>query len=109
MASDLVHEFTDDNFESEVIGSPVPVVVDLWAPWCGPCKMQGPIIDDLAKEYQGRVKFGKLNVDDNPATASKYGITSIPTLFFVKNGEIAGTQVGLMAKAPLKTKIDAIL
>lgn len=104
-----IREFTDDNFESEVLSSEVPVVVDLWAPWCGPCQKLTPIMEELASEYGDKVKIGKLNIDDNPQTASKYGVMSIPTVFFVKNGEIADTQVGLLPKEPLKTKIDALI
>ena len=109
MAGELIKEFTDDNFESEVLSSDIPVVVDLWAPWCGPCKKLTPIMEELAAVYGDKVKIGKLNVDDNPQTASKYGISSIPTIFFIKNGEIAETVVGLLSKDPLKTKIDALI
>ncbi len=109
MASEYVKEFTDENFEAEVLKSELLVVVDLWAPWCGPCRVIGPIIEDIAQEYEGKVKFGKLNIDDNPQIAVKYGVNSIPTILFMKNGEIADTQVGLLAKDPLKAKIDAAL
>ena len=109
MTGENIKEFTDKNFESEALSSDIPVVVDLWAPWCGPCKKLTPIIEELAAEYGDTVKIGKLNVDENPQTASKYGISSIPTIFFIKNGEIAETQVGLLPKDPLKSKIDALI
>ena len=109
MAGENIKQFTDDNFESEVLSSDIPVVVDLWAPWCGPCLKLTPIMEELAAEYGDKIKFGKLNIDDNPQTASKYGIMSIPTIFFVKNGEVADTQVGLLPKEPLKTKIDTLI
>ena len=109
MAGENIKEFTDDNFESEVLSSDIPVVIDLWAPWCGPCLKLTPIIEELAAEYSDKVKFGKLNIDDNPQTASKYGVMSIPTVFFVKNGEIVDTQVGLVPKDPLKAKIDTLI
>ncbi len=109
MAKDQIIEFTDSNFSSEALGSDTPVIVDFWAPWCGPCKMLGPILEDLAQEYVGKIKIGKLNVDDNPQTASKYGIISIPTMLFIKNGAVADQHVGLLAKDPLKTKIDNFL
>jgi thioredoxin 1 len=109
MAGEFVKEFNDENFATEVLASEVPVVVDLWAPWCGPCKMLGPIVEEVAKEYEGKVAFGKLNVDENPQTASKYGINSIPTIFFVKNGEVVDTQIGLIPKESLIAKIDTLL
>lgn len=109
MAGEEIKKFTDDNFESEVLSSDIPVIVDLWAPWCGPCHRLTPIIEELAVEFGDKVKFGKLNIDDNPQTASKYGIMSIPTVFFVKNGEIFDTLVGLLPKEPLKEKIDALI
>lgn len=109
MAGENIKEFTDDNFESEVLSSDIPVVVDLWAPWCAPCIKLTPIMEELSAEYGNAVKFGKLNIDNNPQTASKYGVMSIPTIFFVKNGEIADTQVGLLPKDMLKSKIDALI
>ncbi len=102
-------EFSDTNFADEVLASPIPVVVDFWAEWCGPCKMLTPIIESLAQEYDGKVKIGKLNVDNSPAMASRYGVTSIPTILFVKNGNVVDQHVGLLAKAPLQTKIDRLL
>jgi len=101
--------FTDDNFENEVLASEVPVVVDFWAPWCGPCKMLTPIIEELSGEYGDKVKIGKLNTDENPQTATKYSIVSIPTVLFIKKGEVVEKQVGLLAKEALKTKINALL
>ncbi len=109
MAGENMNEFNDENFESEVLSSDTPVVVDVWAPWCGPCKKLTPIIEELAAEYGDTVKIGKLNVDDNPQTATKYGVNSIPTVFFVKSGAIAETLVGLMPKDALKAKIDAFI
>ena len=109
MSGENMNEFNDENFESEVLSSDTPVVVDVWAPWCGPCKKLTPIIEELAAEYGDTVKIGELNVDDNPQTATKYGVNSIPTVFFVKNGAIAETLVGLMPKEALKAKIDAFI
>src|SRR5512137_1562256 len=105
MGHEHVVEFTDANFDAEALKSTLPVIVDLWAPWCGPCKMLTPIVEELAGEYAGKVKIGKLNVDDNPQTASKYSVISIPTLLFIKNGSIMDQHVGLLAKNNLKTKI----
>lgn len=96
----------DQNFKSEVLDSNLPVLVDFWANWCGPCKMIAPIIEELAKEYAGKVKIGKLDVDNNPKTASHYGIMSIPTLIFFKNGTVMEQLVGVLSKAELKNKID---
>ena len=87
MASENVVEFTDDNWQTEVVGSELPVLVDFWAPWCGPCRALGPTIDKIATQFAGKVKVGKLNVDDAPETASKYGITSIPRVFLFKGGD----------------------
>ncbi|MFW6456804.1 MAG: thioredoxin [Planctomycetota bacterium] len=86
MAEDVV-EVTDDNFSEEVIESELPVMLDMWAPWCGPCQMVTPIVEELAEEYEGSVKIGKLNVDENPSTAGEYGVTSIPSVLFFKDGE----------------------
>ncbi len=107
--SDVVKTYNDDNFKEEVLSASEPVVVDLWAPWCGPCKMLGPILADVAPEYEGKASIGKLNVDDNPTTASTYGVVSIPTILFFKNGEVVDQQVGLLTKDALKSKIDALL
>jgi len=98
--------FTDDNFKKEVLGSEIPVLVDYWAPWCGPCKMIGPVVEELAKEFEGKVKIGKINVDDNPKTATQYGIMSIPTLMFFKNGKVSDQITGALNKQALKKKIE---
>jgi thioredoxin 1 len=109
MSSEMLAEFTDDNFEAEVLKSAVPVVVDFWAEWCGPCKMLTPIIEELAKENAGTVKMGKLNVDNSPASASRYGVSSIPTLLFIKGGNVVDQHVGLLAKKALQGKIEKFL
>jgi len=109
MAGEHLVEFTDANFKAEAIGSQLPVLVDLWAPWCGPCKLLTPIIEDVANQYTGRVKIGKLNVDDSPQTASQYGIISIPTILFIKGGKVVDQHVGLLSKEHLKAKIDQFI
>lgn len=109
MSSPFLAEFTDDNFEKEVLASPVPVLVDFWAQWCAPCKMLSPIVEELAQEYGGTMKIGKLDVDNSPMTASKYAVNSIPTLLFVKGGNVMDQHVGLLTKKALKTKIDQLL
>lgn len=99
--------FTDQSFESDVLKSPAPVLVDFWAPWCGPCKIQGPIIEELAAEMdETKAVVGKLNVDENPATAEKYGILSIPTLAIFKGGQIVEQFVGVQAKDRLKAALE---
>jgi thioredoxin 1 len=106
--SENVKVFTDSNFAIEVLASKLPVIVDFWAEWCGPCKMLTPIIEDIAGDYAGKVIVGKMDVDNNPQIAAKYGINSIPSLLFFKNGAIVEQHTGLLAKAPLKVKIDRI-
>lgn len=101
----MAMEFTDQNFDQEVLKSDKPVVVDFWAPWCGPCQLMGPIIESLAEEVKAEAKVGKLNVDDNPATASKYGIMSIPTLKIFKGGQIVKEFVGVQQKDVLKAEL----
>jgi thioredoxin 1 len=104
-----VVEFTASNFETEALKSQLPVLVDFWAEWCGPCKMLMPAIEEIAQEYKGRVKVGKLNVDDAPQIASRYSVTSIPTLLFIKSGNVVEQHVGNLAKKVLTAKIDQTL
>ncbi len=99
----------DANFEQEVLKYNGPVMVDFWATWCGPCRMLGPVVEELAKEYEGKVKVCKLNTDEGPDTSAKYRITSIPTIIFFKNGEVAAQTVGLQSKSALQEKLDALL
>lgn len=100
---------TDSNFQTEVLESTLPVLVDCYADWCGPCKMISPIIDQLAKEYEGRIQIGKLDVDRNPLTAMKYNIFSIPTMLLVKDGKLVDVLVGLMPKQMIEQKIKVML
>ena len=102
-------EVSDASFESEVLKSEIPVLVDFWAPWCGPCRMVAPIVEELADEYNGKVKFVKLNTDDNVATASKYGIRSIPTLLVFKGGQAVEQVIGFRPKSELKRTLDKAL
>lgn len=106
--SELV-EFTDDNFENEVLKSEKPCLVDFWAEWCGPCRMVGPIVDEIAKEYSGKLKVGKLNVDNNNQTAVKYGIMSIPSLLFFNGGKVVDQIIGAVPKKQLVPKIEKII
>jgi thioredoxin 1 len=105
----MVVDVSDQTFESEVIKSSLPVLLDLWAPWCGPCRMVVPVIESLEAKYDGKIKFCRLNVDENPQTAAKYRIMSIPTLMFFKNGEVANTVIGAVPERVLQPKIDALL
>jgi thioredoxin 1 len=107
--SDKIVHVTDDNFENEVLQSSAPVLVDYWAEWCGPCKMIAPVLDEIAGEYQGRVKIAKLNIDDNPNTPPRYGIRGIPTLMLFKDGEVEATKVGAVSKSQLTAFIDSNL
>ena len=102
-----VTEITDDNFQSEVLDSSVPVLVDFWAPWCGPCRQIVPMIDELAGENAGVVKIGKVNIDDNPSAAQQYGVSSIPTLMLFKNGDVVERFVGVQPKSRLQQAIDS--
>ncbi len=101
-------EFTDANFSTEVLQSAVPVLVDFWAPWCGPCRQLAPVIEALAEENSGSVKVGKLNVDDNPQVSQQYGISSIPTILLFKQGQVVQRFVGLQPKNRLQEAIDAV-
>jgi thioredoxin 1 len=109
MASDKVLAFGDGNFETEVIQSGTPVLVDFWAPWCAPCKAIAPVVDDLAEQYDGKIKVGKLNVDDNPAIPGKYGVRGIPTLVLFKDGKVMDQVVGAVPKAQLEALIKKAL
>ncbi|HET6422612.1 MAG TPA: thioredoxin [Planctomycetaceae bacterium] len=105
MAGDVL-EFTDDNFQAEVVQSTEPVLVDFWAPWCGPCRMLAPTVDEIASEYKGRVRVGKVNTDDNPQVASSLGISGIPTLMVFKGGEVVERLVGLQQKPRIASALD---
>lgn len=100
---------TDANFTEEVLQFKGVVLVDFWATWCGPCRMLGPVVEELAKEYEGRVKVCKLNIDEGMETSTKYRISSVPTIIFFKDGEVAGQVVGLQSKAALQEKINSLL
>ncbi len=102
-------EFTDANFEAEVIASTEPVLVDFWAPWCGPCKMIAPIVAEISTEYSGKIKVGKVNTDDNKQVAATYGVMSIPTLMIFKDGEVVERIIGAQPKEKVTDKIDSVL
>ena len=106
MSENIVH-VTDDSFEQDVLGSDSPVLVDYWAEWCGPCKAIAPILDEIAAEYDGKLRIAKLNIDDNPATPPKYGIRGIPTLMLFKGGNVEATKVGTVSKSQLAAFIDS--
>lgn len=102
-------EITDANFEEVVMNSDKPVVVDFWAEWCGPCRMIGPVIEEMSGEYEGRALIGKVDVDQNPGVSAKFGVRNIPTVLFIKGGEVVDKSVGAVPKGQLTDKLDAIL
>lgn len=106
MAGDNIVAVTDDDFEAQVVKSELPCLVDFWAPWCGPCKAIGPVINQLADEYAGKVKIAKMNVDDSPATPGKFNIRAIPTLIMFKDGEVVAQETGSVGKAQLAAMIE---
>jgi thioredoxin 1 len=107
--SERIIHVTDDSFEQEVLKSSSPVLVDYWADWCGPCKMIAPVLDEIADEYDGKLKVAKLNIDENPGTPPRYGIRGIPTLMLFKGGEVEATKVGAVSKSQLTAFIDSNL
>ena len=102
-------QITDGNFKDTVLSADKPVLLDFWAEWCGPCRMIGPVVEELSKEYEGRAVIGKVNVDENPETAIQFGVRSIPTLLFFKNGQVVDKQVGVVPKSVLESKLKAQL
>ena len=107
--SEAILHVTDDNFEELVIKSEIPVLVDYWAEWCGPCKMIAPVLDEIASEFQGKLTIAKLNIDENPATPQQYGVRGIPTLMLFKEGDIEATKVGAQTKSQLAEFINSNL
>ena len=101
-----IKQVSDSSFDSDVLQSDAPVLVDYWAEWCGPCKMIAPILEEVSRDYDGRVQVAKLNVDDNPSMPSRYGVRGIPTLMLFKNGQVAATKVGALSKSQLKVFLD---
>ncbi len=108
MASPLILKLTQENFAQQVLQSPAPVLVDFWAEWCGPCKMIAPLLDELADEYDGKVKIGKVNVDEQQALAAEYGVRAIPTLLVFQNGQVADQIVGARSKRDFKASLDRV-
>lgn len=108
MSNDIVY-VTDDSFEQEVLQSEIPVLVDYWAEWCGPCKMIAPLLDEIVGDYAGKLKIAKLNIDENSATPPKFGIRGIPTLMIFKDGDVEATKVGALSKSQLTAFIDSSL
>lgn len=102
-------EITDSNFDQEVMQNDKVTLIDFWATWCGPCRMIGPVIEELAEEYEGKATIGKVNVDENNQVSAQFGIRSIPTLLFIKNGEVVDKQVGVAPKSVLQEKLDALI
>ena len=109
MPSNNIVNLTEQNFATEVLNSPVPVLVDFWAEWCGPCKMIAPLIDELAGEYDGRARFGKVNIDHDQTLATQHGIRAIPTLLIFKDGQVADQIIGLKNKRDLKASLDRLI
>lgn len=107
MSKEIV--INDANFQKEVLESDVPVLVDFWAPWCGPCRMMGPVVEELASDYDGKVKVGKLNTDENPKMAGEYGVISIPTIIIFKDGKPNDQIIGVVPKGTIAKKLDSLL
>ena len=103
------HAISDDTFENEVINSDLPVLIDFWAPWCAPCRAIGPVVDELAKDYEGKLKVVKMNVDENPLTPSRYGVRSIPNLLLFKNGQVKDQIIGAVPKGHFVQAIDKLV
>ena len=109
MAAANIVTLNSGNFPPEVLSSPLPVLVDFWAEWCGPCKMIAPVLDELASEYEGRIKIGKVNIDEDQALATQYGVRAIPTLLIFKDGQVAEQIVGMRSKRDLKSSLDKVV
>lgn len=109
MASGNINVFSDENFENEVLNSKTPVLVDFWAPWCGPCRIIAPVVEELSETYEGKLKVGKLNVDDNQKTSMKFGIRSIPTLLVFKDGEVAEQIIGAVPKTEIERVVIKVM